>query len=194
MKKNILIGLSILLVLGIGAAVAGKGLIIKILESPPPDAQEPKKVTPEDVKGAKGEHGELIFQHPKGIDIIPPKKSSPEFAGYKAYRISKLREIASTNPDKVISAQVTLNEKLSPSGFEAFIKKYSVNVFAVEGIKGEQYKGMRYFVFTESKESLDLITNAVVEGTGGELLRLQNDANVLLVDPNIEGNHPRVLP
>ncbi len=65
----------------------------------------------------RGEHGETMFQHPRGTDIIPPKKSSNEFNGYKSYRKGVLQDYASNNPGEIISAQETFDEPLTDEEF-----------------------------------------------------------------------------
>jgi hypothetical protein len=141
----------------------------------------------------EGEHGEIIVEHPHGVDILPPKMSSPKFSGYKAYMIGVLRDLSRSSPEKKVEAVVTFTEPLTPNEFDALAAGYSV--VGVEGFEKDKRNFLqRYSRYLLNKGEVESITSAVIEGTGQELLKLQENNNVLLVDANIEGIHSRVLP
>ncbi|MFH1774769.1 MAG: hypothetical protein ABH874_07430 [Methanobacteriota archaeon] len=127
------------------------------------------------------------------MDILPPKMSSPKFPTYKAYRIGVLQSLSSSDPEKKVEAVVTFTEPLTPNEFDALAAGYSV--IGVEGFNKDKRNFLRrYSRYLLHKDEVESITSAVIEGTGQELLKLQENNNVLLVDANIEGIHSRVLP
>ncbi|MEE8403023.1 MAG: YncE family protein [Candidatus Hydrothermarchaeaceae archaeon] len=143
----------------------------------------------------RGEHGETMFQHPGGTDIIPPKKSSNEFSGYKSYRIGVLQDFASNNLGEIASAQVTFDEPLTVEEFENFVEGYSIEIIGLEGsLKDGRRSLSMHSHFVQNRGEYDSITNAVLEGSGEELLKVQYDSRVLFVDLNLEGRHTRIPP
>jgi hypothetical protein len=188
MKKLLVLGL--LALLAVGAVVASQGLKIREEVLPPDDKSRP--VPSEKMQKIEGEHGEIIIEHPHGMDILPPKVSSPKFTGYKAYRMEVLQSLSRSSPEKKVEAMVTFTKPITPNEFDSFVASYSV--VAIEGFKKDKRNFWeRYSRYLLNKREVESITSAVVEGTGQELLRLQENNKVLLVDANIEGIHSRVL-
>jgi hypothetical protein len=191
MKKLWLAGLLVLLVLGIGAVAAKQGFLIKVFKVPTPDH---KPAPAKDMEQLKGKHGETIVKHPQGTDIIPPKRSGKEFSDYKKYRLEVLQNLTQQNPEKTIRAHITLDKAVTPAEFDELMAQYTVDIIGVEGYRDGTFLAMRYSYYTTAKEELKSITSAVIESTGQELLKIQENNKVLLVDANIEGIHSRVLP
>jgi|GEM_PF-6357803 len=186
MKKSIIAGMIFLVALGI--VVGSKGFQLKIQKSDPSRSGEEviqigeKKI---------GQYGEIIVTHEKGVDILPPRKGSSSFSAYKAQRLAVLKQAISDKTER-ISAQVTFNEPLQPSDLENLQNLYAIEVIGIEGLKDGNLVGMRYSKLTQEKNAVDKVLSMVVEGNPAELMKLQQDDNVLVVDPNIEGFHARV--
>lgn len=191
MKKVLILGL--LAVLVVSVVVAGHEFNVRVTEVSPPPADKLVTTPPAPPQQIAGKYGETIVEHSKGTDILPPKASSPKFAGYKAYRLGVLESLSRSIPEKKVEATVTFAKPLTPNEFDSFATSYSV--VAVEGFEKNKTNFWEIYVrYLLYKEEVESITSAVIEGTGQELLKIQENNKVLLVDANIEGIHPKVMP
>lgn len=153
-----------------------------------------EKGNPRELQLEIGSNQEKLIKHPHGIDIIPPTRTTPEFAKYKEKRLKTLRTLAKEKPNEIFSAQVTFDKPLMLKEFDELLNKYPVDIISVEGTKGSVVVGMRYNIYKAKGKKIDRITNAIVKGKSKELLRIQKNNKVLLVDINENKNirHLRV--
>jgi len=104
-----------------------------------------------------------------------------------------LENLSRSSPKKKVEATVTFAKPLTPNEFDSFATSYSV--IAIEGFNKNKRNFLEIYVrYLSHKEEVESITSAVIEGTSQELLNIQEDKEVLLVDANIEGIHPKVRP